>query len=140
MYKVIGKYINGVEISGFGVEDEEGKFLKIKFSDFIALVKRGVVEGFKYINIEGQEYVLPKNRLMSQLPTLNKEQYEIEDRVFDSEGKVIGYIVITDEGKRLKLSKAKIWDLAFEGLVKNVRVGYDKREGERLRRLIVVGE
>jgi len=136
-YRVLGKYINGAEITGYRLVDEADKSLKVKVSDFIAMVRNGLVEDFKYMDIDGHGYAVPRNGLVSQMQVLNNQQFKIKGRVFDNSGQVIGYEVISDTGKELKLSKSKVWELAFENMISNVTASYSESNGN-IKRLIII--
>lgn len=136
-YKVLGKYIDGAETTGYGLIDKDNNKLKVKLNDFIDMVKNNMIEDYKYINTETKEYVIPKNGMESKLEILNTEQFRVKDRVFDQDGLVVGYTVIDNNDEELKLSKGKVWELAFEGAIKDARASYIE-EGDVIKRLLIL--
>ena len=137
IYRVLGKYVNGLEITGFGVVDANGDVLKVKPEDFTNLVKKGLVQGFKCIEVDGENYVVPKGLLMSQIQILNSAQYNLKSSILNDADQVIGYEVISEDGNVLKLSKGKVWELAFEGVIKNAIAQYTDYDGS-IKRLLLI--
>mgnify|MGYP000844166138 CR=1 FL=1 len=136
-YKVLGKYINGIEITGYGLIGEDGNTLKVKLSDFQEMVKNNLVEGFKHISTETKDYVIPRDGLESKIEVLNTKQFKIKDRVVDKDGHLIGYKVTDSDNAELTLSKGKVWELAFEGTLEDVRASYIE-ENDILKKVLIV--
>ena len=132
---MVGRYVEGEETTGYSILDGDGVTLKVTVDDFNELVKAGKVGGFKFIVFEGEGYIVPVGTLTSQIRTLNTPIFDIIDRLYDDGGNVIGYEVLDEGGKKLTLSKGKVWELAFGGLVSNADALYSESEGS-IRKII----
>ena len=138
-YTVLGVFKTGPLVNGYSIQDEDGKILKVKYSDFKELVKASLVDNFKVIKIEDIEYVIPKGRVVSELMDLGKTECKIEDRIFNAEDKVIGYKVRTDSGDMLKISIKKAWELAVNGSITNADAYY-REANDSIEKLLILTE
>jgi hypothetical protein len=139
-YKVLGVYKSGPLITGYSIQDsEEDKVLKVKVDDFNELVKAGIVDNFKCLNVENTVYVVPRNGLISQLAEAGRTEYKINDRVFDDNGHVAGYSVTTSNNEQLKISIKKAWELALSDCIINANAAYRDKDGS-IQKLMVLDE
>ena len=142
MYKLTHRIYNDFKLIGFRLTDNEGNESSKKINEVIELIKQEQIEGFKVLQDESDtDCIVGTNFQISELPisTLHGN-VTLKSRILDDNGKVSGYIVETDDThKELKISKEKMWEFAFSGVVSGVKAGLvsDSEDGEEKRVLIV---
>lgn len=142
MYKLTHRIYNEFKLIGFQLTDNDGNISSKKISEVIELIKQEQIEGFKVLQDEsGADCIVGTNFQISELSisTLHGN-VTLKSRILDDNGKVSGYIVETsDTHKELKISKEKMWEFAFSGVISGVKAGLvsDSEDGEEKRVLIV---
>ncbi len=134
MYKIVGRYMDGVQVIGYQLMDSNGNSIRAKKSDVERLADEGFVENCRVIEYNGVNYIKGVGIRISELPVMNLRTGEIKNSQAgdtDSIAKlvittrlmrgnsVVGYMVKDASGKQYRLSKEKVWQLAREKAISN---------------------
>lgn len=124
VYEIINKYIGNSGIIAFDVVDDNGKNLKISFDTACELAKKGSIKGFKLIEYRNNRWLKGNgDKSLNDVPNkkINPEYKYKAIEAVKSNGKTVGFKVCRDDGKELKLSNYKIWELSRDGSMSNIR-------------------
>ena len=125
-YKVVAKQVSGVKTVGFTIENSDGHRKNIDKSDTVKLARSGKLANAVsvYDSVNG-EYLLDIENGLADLEkadmTKGIELKIIGRLVDDNTGKCIGYKTQDKKGKIYKLSISKVWDLAEQGSIDDLR-------------------
>lgn len=123
MYKLTGKYMNWGKVIALQIEsdDKVGKLVKIE--DVQELIRRGQINGCSLIEYKNQVYIKSEYTKIAELPFIdiaNSNKFKLSGKIV-REGKTIGYTVTDDKGKVYRFSSIKVWDMARQNIIDNVK-------------------
>jgi len=122
--RVVSRVVNLISTDGFIVETEGGKSQPIDKANTIKLAKSGKLSNVEVVLGENGEDLLLIDEGMSQLPSIRNtlgEKLTLAYRIVDADGKCIGYKVSNGKGQLKKLSIKKVWELAVNDHIDNVK-------------------
>lgn len=129
MYTVVKKILDGIEIIGYVISDEDGIEKSLKEGDIIKLCHKGMLTNASTVNLDDKEILTIHDKL-DKLPSTSKaktdmglrvicrlvRKTQIEDKSsedsIDIKEECIGYIVQDRAGKKIRIDRAKAWKLA----------------------------
>lgn len=125
-YKIVAKQIKGIRTVGFSIENSEGHRKNIDTQDTIKLARSEKLDNATsvYDAVNGEYLLDIKDGLNSiEKSDMSKGiKLKILGRLVDSNtGKCIGYKTQDKKGKVYKLSISKVWDLAEQGSIDNLK-------------------
>jgi len=129
-FRIVKKCIDGIQISGYLITDEENNERLLKEDDVVTLCRNNMVENAEAIlDADTCEYVININNGLDSLDTMyaNKRNmglklvYRIISTKEDGKSLVLGYIAQDKKGKTHKISSNKAWLLASNNNIDNVR-------------------
>ena len=122
-YKIVGKEYSGIEISSFVIENESGQIKSISLNDIVKLIRGDKILNAKCIlDTDTGNYVVSINDGLDKLKEMpkNNTSLTVTARLFDND-KCVGYKVCDKNGKNYKLSILKVWELASQGCINNIK-------------------
>lgn len=137
-YEVLGKFMRNYKMSALRIKGDDGSITKVSIDEFKDLVSLGKIKDFTLEEYNGKEYLHSVQYNISKLPVLEDERtMEVVDRIV-KDGNITGYKVRNTTGNDLRISKNKAWELARDGLLSNMEIGYTDIDGKKERKLIMV--
>lgn len=133
MYEVKELVLDGLTIAGFVLENENSEIKNIRYTDFIALVKSGNIQGVRYVDVDGEKNLVGLD--ISQIGIRKDTKISIVSHIQDEDGNIVGYE--TDNGR--KLSSKKIWDMAVNNRINNCRALFTQ-DGTKIIKYIRIGD
>lgn len=125
-------------MSALRIKGDDGSITKVSIDEFKDLVRLGKIKDFTLEEYNGKEYLHSVQYNISKLPVLEDERtMEVVDRIV-KDGNITGYKVRNTTGNDLRISKNKAWELARDGLLSNMEIGYTDTDGKKERKLIMV--
>lgn len=125
-------------MSALRIKGDDGSITKVSIDEFKDLVRLGKIKDFTLEEYNGKEYLHSVQYNISKLPVLEDERtMEVVDRIV-KDGNITGYKVRNTTGNDLRISKNKAWELARDGLLSNMEIGYTDIDGKKERKLIMV--
>lgn len=121
-YTIINKDINNLVITGYTIQNEEGKTKVVKTADIVRLIRSGKIKNARVLlDTDSAEYIVDVDGGLINLPNnaKNKNKMTLLCRLIDGDKKCIGYKAQDINGKTYKLSINKIWELSTQGLIEN---------------------
>ena len=127
IYKIVGRYMDGVSIVGYHLIDANGNSDKVSKKDVEKLAGAGLIANCTIVEYEGSNYIRGIGIKISEIPVMNirntnnlntKSNLMIKCKILSGD-RLIGYGVVDIHGKEYKLSKEKIWQLAREKSIVN---------------------
>lgn len=125
-YNIKYKYIKGADIIALDIEDEKGKIINVSYDTACELASTNELIGYTLVKYRQERWIKGTSDKYSlkNVPT-NKKKYSSKfkavQKVKNSKGDTVGYIVEDENHKRLKLSNAKLWQLSKDGLIDNIK-------------------
>lgn len=124
-YKIQKKVVNGIEIEGFILTNNNGTNQIISLSDTIKLARSGKISNAHAIlNTDTAKYELVVDSGLKSLETVrnaNDTHIELTCRIINSENKCIGYKAHGGNGNYYQLNTDRAWELASNDKILNVR-------------------
>ena len=123
-FKIVEKVINGFELDGFILEDENGKRQPVNMETATKLARAGRIDGAEAIlDSDTGNYILHISQKLTDIITnrnaVDRTLY-LTARILDSDGNCIGYKAKDHDGKDYKLSINKAWKLAVNKSIHGV--------------------
>ncbi len=140
MYKLIGKIYNGANLQGFEVENiDTSERSNISYNKAVKLIKNKDVQGFKIETIDNIDYIIGVESIqISSLPNKCAQGSLVFDSRVIEGGKVIAYkIKASDLDKEITLSKTKVWELAYYGLIRGLKAYLKRDESGNIRKILI---
>lgn len=127
MYTIIKKIIEGIEIVGYVVSDEDGNEKSLKISDIQKLCYRDNISNARLINVNNEDTLIIDTDLR-KLPSTSRSKLDLNLRLVcrliekDENGKEItkGYIVKDQNGKKTRVDNIRVWKLAYENRIEGI--------------------
>jgi hypothetical protein len=123
MYKVTGKLIKNLEIYAVTAIDEDNEDNKIfTYSDAVKLARRNELSNARAIvsSADGS-FMLAVDGGIDKLPTWStNRKATIIGRIVEN-GACTGYKVISADGKELNIQSDKVWELADQGRIQDIK-------------------
>jgi hypothetical protein len=127
MYTVVKKIIDGINIIGYVISDDDGIEKSLKDQDMIKLCKKRLLTNAYIIVEDGVEHLVIDKDL-DKLGTVHKSnsktQLKLICRIISKDeynnSTCKGYIAKDDNGKNYRLDNAKAWKLARLGNIEGV--------------------
>lgn len=122
-FRIVGKYIQGLSITGYMVENiETSKKKLLKTADVIKLAEANKIYDANVEEFDGKKYLYIKQDINTIEDIENsKNNMEIIYRILDKSNMCIGYMCKDNNGKSYKISRNKAWELAYNNSIKNVK-------------------
>lgn len=122
-FRIVGKYIQGLSITGYMVENvETSKKKLLKTDDVIKLTEANKVCDASVEKFDGKKYLYIKQDISTIEDIENsKNNMEIIYRILNKSKVCIGYMCKDNNGKSYKLSRNKAWELAYKNSIKNAK-------------------
>ena len=117
IYKLVNKYIKGVNIEGYTIANVDGKRKFLKTDDIIKVAYDGKVENADVvIDTENSRYILDIKGGLSSIETvtkINNIMLTLQCRLVDKDNKCKGYKAQDESGKNYQLTINNTWELAL---------------------------
>lgn len=121
-YKIVDRYISGIETIGFIIEDENGNTKTLKNSDIIKLILSNKISNAEVVlNDITNDYEVLLTDLSLDNKKENSEDYSLTNRIVSTDNKLIGYIVKDKNGNKYKIDCNKAWKLAQNNKIKGIK-------------------
>ena len=127
MYTAVKKIIDGINIIGYVISDEDGIEKSLKDQDMIKLCKKKLISNAHVITVEGKDHLIFDKKLeqmgtvyKSNTSTTLKLVCRIVTKDENNTVKCTGYIAKDDNGKNYRLDNAKAWKLAKLGNIDGI--------------------
>lgn len=128
MYTVIKRILEGIDIIGYVVADEDGIEKSLKEEDMIRLCHKNMVINAALIELDGVETLIITDDI-SKMPSTSKAKRGMGLKVVcrligkTSENKdtCVGYIVQDRAGKKIRLDNSKAWRLAKHNNIEDIK-------------------
>lgn len=124
--KIIARYIEGMEVTGFVVKDigESGEETKlIRYSDAVIMTRRGKIENAEAIMDDdiGEYKIFVKDEVEAVVSD-RKEKFRPAGRIVDKvTHRCLAYSLIEPDGGNQRVTAAKMWDMASRGMIDGVK-------------------
>lgn len=129
-YSVVKKYIDGVAITGYYLVDPKGDERLLKSDDVLKLAKQKKISNASVVlDADKSEWVLCVDGGINGLETVYKKQskkFRVQGRIINSLGDCTGYILRDENDKAMKASLKKVWELAHNGTIQDIKGGICK--------------
>ena len=126
MYKIIKRIMDGIDIIGYVVYDDDGNEKSLKEEDIIRLCHRKLVLNASTVMVDDKEHLIIEDNL-EDMESIKKAKVKntlklICRLVSTEDNKVVckGYIAKDDAGKKFRLDTVKAWKLAKENCIENI--------------------
>ena len=128
MYTVIKRILEGIEIIGYVVADEDGIEKSLREEDMIKLCHKNMVTNATVVNIDGEEILIVTDDI-SKMPSTSKAKRGMGLKLVcrligkNESGKdyCAGYVVQDRAGKKIRLDNNKLWRLAKHGNIEDIK-------------------
>lgn len=123
-YTIVEKEFTGLEISGFVIQNEEGKRKLLNKQDTIKLARSDKLSNARaLLDTTSGEYILKTDDSLLDIDNTDKGKalkIVLLARLMDN-NRCIGYKAKDNKGKLYKLSIEKVWQLAEQGSIEGVQ-------------------
>lgn len=123
MYRLEGRYFEGVRVVGYVISDERGNKTNVANKEILMLAAQGMIDKCRVVSVDGEMHLRSDGVALSSLPKMNiggTGEFKITYRILN--GNVVkGYGVVDRSGKNIKLSREKVWELARDKRIVNAK-------------------
>lgn len=132
-YKLSARVMEGSQIVGYKLLDEEGNETRIKKETVENLAEEGLIVNCTVIEDNGKKYLKGLGISISELPVIDLKQNEsskiasegkklrLVKRVLDKGKGLTGYIAESDDNQEYRLSLEETWVLCRKGVILNAK-------------------
>ena len=139
-YKIVGRYMRGVEVVGYHVVDSMGKDMPLDKEAVQQMALDNVIVNCKAQLDNGEVRIKGVGCKLRELPVIdvdtnkirgsesnrkNRAIFTIVARIFEGKG-IIGYVIRDGEGVDRKVRRSDVFKLAEAGKITNARVQMDR--------------
>jgi len=140
-YKIVGRYMRGVEVIGYHVVDSMGKDMPLDKESVQQMALDNIIVNCKAQLDNGEVRIKGVGCKLRDLPVIdadtgkprgsdsggkaNRAIFTIVARIFEGKG-IIGYVVRDGEGVDRKVRRSDVFRLAEAGKITNARVQMDR--------------
>lgn len=120
-YTITGRYIQSLEVVGYYIRDNKtSKEKLLKTQDVIKLAKLNKVNA-ELLECDGKEYLYIADEKDIENIFESKNKMNLQYKLADIQGNITGYNCINDAGKNFRFEPSKFWEVAYNGMIENVR-------------------
>lgn len=120
-YTITGRYIQSLEVVGYYIRDNKtSKEKLLKTQDVIKLAKLNKVNA-ELLECDGKEYLYIADEKDIENIFESKNKMNLQYKLADIQGNITGYNCINDAGKSFRFEPSKFWEVAYNGMIENVR-------------------
>jgi len=122
VYTLIGKSFDKVNICAYRIKDINGKEINVSVEDAIKLASKKSITNAECFVVDGEKKLVVKEGIHS-LETINlneKIRIILKCRIINEQGDCIAYKATDIQGRNLKITTDKVWELALNGCIENV--------------------
>lgn len=129
MMKLVYKVIKGISTVRYGVVPHELELwtdddvTEQTSQEFIQTIKNVGVDGFRVVKCDGVDRLVFSGNWSDIEIRQDKEgkTFSLFCRLIDDSGDLIGYMCRDSGGSKVRMSTDKVWEIAFDGRIDNVK-------------------